>query len=632
MPALAPTQIPEARFRLLSGGYFRRAVLWRLGLWLAALVPALGLIVAAQLSLLDDIAGRESARAVRNLAHALGQEVASGVNTVDLSLRALRTAWLRDPRHFDEDVNGLLANAAGSAMFQISVTDTAGRLVYSSIAARPGLDLSDREHIQVPLAHQGDSLFISRPLMGRVSGRWSVQFSRPVRRPDGSLAGVIVASVEPTYFYRFYADIDLGPDAAVSLARADGTILGRSSQQGQSFVGRSLNGAPQFAPDAPANGNFRRVGVLDGIERIYGWHTLPGSGLVVTVGQSIADAHGRFDRQRSWVWLARIGTGLVLTLVVWLLLAAADNRRRALQNWASAEERWRLALTATGDGVWDCDMQTRRAQLSPRAQAILGVDRGEIACLTEILDFLAHPRDTDPVRAALAAHVAGERADFESEFRIRRGEGNWAWVQARGRIVERGPDGAPRRMVGTFADIGARKAKEASIRRLAQHDALTGLPNRLRLHDKLGQRITEARHSGKPFAVLYFDLDGFKPVNDNHGHHVGDALLKLVAARMRAALRRHDLLARVGGDEFVAVLPDVDAKASAGVGANVIAAFAQPFHTDGLSLPLGCSVGLALYPDHGTDPEQLLQHADAAMYAAKTAGRGQLICYTAPST
>lgn len=632
MPALAPAKIPAARFRLLSGGYFRRAVLWRLGLWLAALVPALALIVAAQLRTLDDIAERESARAVRNLAHALGQEVASGVNMIDLSLRALRSAWLRDPRHFDEDVRSLLTNAAGAAVFQIALTDTSGRLLYSSIAARPGLDLSDREHIQVPLASQGDSLFISRPLQGRVSGRWSVQFSRPVRRPDGNLAGVIVASVEPTYFYRFYADIDLGPDAAVSLARPDGTILGRSSQQGQAFVGRLLKGAPQFAPDAPPSGNFRRVGVLDGIERIYGWHTLPGSGLVVTVGQSIADAHGRFDRQRAWVWLARIGTGAVLTLVVWLLLAAADNRRRALMNWASAEERWRLALTATGDGVWDCDLQARRAQLSPRAQAILGIDRNEIACLTEILDFLAHPRDTDAVRAALEAHVTGARTDFESEFRVRRGADNWAWVQARGRIVERGPDGVPLRMVGTFADIGARKAKESSIRRLAQHDALTGLPNRLRLHDKLRQRIDDARRSGKPFAVLYFDLDGFKPVNDTHGHHVGDALLKLVAARMRASLRRHDLLARVGGDEFVALLPDVDARAATGIGQNVIAAFVQPFHTDGLSLPLGCSVGLALYPEHGADPEQLLQHADAAMYVAKTSGRGRLICYTASST
>ncbi|HZX26396.1 MAG TPA: diguanylate cyclase [Telluria sp.] len=631
MPALGSIPIPEARFRLFSGGYFRPAVLWRLGLWLAALIPTLGGIVAFQLSQLDEISERESARAVRNLAYALSQEVASGINTIDLSLRALRYDWLRDPRHFDDEVKAVLTNGAGGAVFQLAVTDPAGHLAYSNIAARPGLDLSDREHIQVQLASQGDRIFISRPLLGRISGRWSVQFSRPVRRPDGSLAGVIVASVEPSYFYRFYADIDLGQDASVSLARSDGTILGRSSQQGQAYVGRSLKGAPQFEPDAAPSGNFRRVGVLDGIERIYGWHTLEGSGLVVTVGQSIADAHGRYDRQRSWVWMARIGTGVALTLVVWLLLAAADNRRRALMHWASAEERWRLALKATGDGVWDCDMLGRTAQLSPRAQTILGVERAEIACLDEILDLLAHPRDADGVRAALQAHIAGARPDFESEFRIRRRDGSWAWVQARGRIVERGADG-PRRMVGTFANIDARKAKEAHIRRLAQHDALTGLPNRLRLHDKLRQRIDEARRSGRPFAVLYFDLDGFKPVNDAHGHHVGDALLKLVAARMRAALRRHDLLARVGGDEFVALLPDVDARTAAGIGENVIAAFAQPFHTDGLSLPLGCSVGLALYPDHGTDPEQLLQHADAAMYAAKTSGRGQLICYTAPST
>jgi diguanylate cyclase (GGDEF)-like protein len=180
--------------------------------------------------------------------------------------------------------------------------------------------------------------------------------------------------------------------------------------------------------------------------------------------------------------------------------------------------------------------------------------------------------------------------------------------------------------IAILRDITQRKAQHAELEHMALHDALTGLPNRTLLHDRIEQGIHNARRSGQAMAVLLLDLDRFKEVNDTLGHLVGDRLLTMVGPRLRLPLRDTDTVARLGGDEFAILLPGpTDIPAACGIAERIVEAFSEPFEIDDMVLEVGISIGVALFPDHGELVEPLLQHADVAMYTAKRNGYGFVV-------
>lgn len=197
------------------------------------------------------------------------------------------------------------------------------------------------------------------------------------------------------------------------------------------------------------------------------------------------------------------------------------------------------------------------------------------------------------------------------------------WVQS---IRHRTPDGG---MVVLRSDITEFKHSELAARLQAQYDALTELPNRRLLHDRLTHALARARRAGAAVAVMLIDLDDFKPVNDTYGHRVGDEVLRVTANRLRAALRSADTVARFGGDEFVVVIDDLRHVAHIGeVTTKVIDAVERPITptvgpSDAPALQISCSVGISLFPQDGQDSDVLIRHADAAMYRAKQTGRGR---------
>ena len=176
--------------------------------------------------------------------------------------------------------------------------------------------------------------------------------------------------------------------------------------------------------------------------------------------------------------------------------------------------------------------------------------------------------------------------------------------------------------VAVFSDITERKASEARIAYLAQHDALTGLPNRALLQDRLDQALAHATRQGKRIALMFLDLDRFKTINDSLGHLTGDKLLQGVAGRLRQCVRETDTVSRQGGDEFIIVLTGVDSPDEAGrVAAKILDQLDAAFDVDGQQLRTSFSIGIALFPEDGHDPETLMKNADTAMYHAKESGR-----------
>ena len=184
-----------------------------------------------------------------------------------------------------------------------------------------------------------------------------------------------------------------------------------------------------------------------------------------------------------------------------------------------------------------------------------------------------------------------------------------------------------------FSDLTERKAEEDRISFLAQHDALTGLPNRLLLADRLTQALASASRHGGQVALLFLDLDRFKVINDSLGHRVGDLLLCSVAARLQSLIREEDTVARLGGDEFVFVIPHSDRpEMPAHVAQKIIWAMAEPHDIEGERFAIGASVGISLYPADAADGEMLIRNADSAMYKAKSRGGNCYEFYTANMT
>lgn len=186
----------------------------------------------------------------------------------------------------------------------------------------------------------------------------------------------------------------------------------------------------------------------------------------------------------------------------------------------------------------------------------------------------------------------------------------------------RGKDGEIENFIALFSDISERKAVEQRIRYLAEHDFLTGLPNRVLLTDRVSQAITFARRNRKRLAVMFLDLDRFKSINDTLGHNVGDDLLRVVTNRLLGQVRASDTVSRLGGDEFVLLLLEVEDEDSvAHLARNILGALVEPVRVGGHELNVSGSIGVAMYPEHGQDIDSLMKNADTAMYQAKAAGR-----------
>jgi len=170
-----------------------------------------------------------------------------------------------------------------------------------------------------------------------------------------------------------------------------------------------------------------------------------------------------------------------------------------------------------------------------------------------------------------------------------------------------------------------------SIERLALWDGVTGLPNRTFLADRLGEEISRADRHGRSFALLMFDLDGFKEVNDTHGHAAGDRVLAMVGARAARSMRASDFVGRLGGDEFMALLPEATPEGALAVADKLRAALAQPYGFGRKTARLSGSIGIAFYPEHGRDAEALERAADAALYEAKRSGKNRAVMATQPA-
>lgn len=328
-----------------------------------------------------------------------------------------------------------------------------------------------------------------------------------------------------------------------------------------------------------------------------------------------------------------------LQLRVWLQPQqdAAGNIHRVIgqaqnvteQHQTDALIRWRTELlnrvSALGRiGGCEIEVLTRRMQWTEECYRIHGLRKEPIALEQALALYTQDSRDS--FEAALTRIGEGGLPE-QLDLCFYRHSGQRVWVQVLIELDRR--DGLPERFVVLFRDITREREANEKIELLAHYDLLTGLPNRMLLREQAGEAMIEARDRGAILAMLFIDLDGFKSINDTFGHATGDMLLKAASARLHQNLRNADLFGRFSGDEFIVILRDLAEPEDAGhVARKLIASLAEPLYRGDSTLKVGASVGIALMEDGREDFESLLRAADAAMYAAKEAGRNTYQYYS----
>jgi diguanylate cyclase (GGDEF)-like protein/PAS domain S-box-containing protein len=344
-----------------------------------------------------------------------------------------------------------------------------------------------------------------------------------------------------------------------------------------------------------------------------------------------SETDAKVHQGRLALWTASIAVlfGAVVVINSWQrwrrsLLKTFADQAHALEALADSEARFRRAIAGANDGIWDWDLRSGTVFYSPRWKEMLGYGDSEIGSSLEEWFGRMHPEDQDAVEAALEAHLKGHTKYFESEFRMQHSSGEWRWMLARG-LAERDESGSPSRIAGSLTDITLRKLTEEQFRHGAYHDPLTDLPNRQYFWEELERVAAKSvRNSHHRFALLYLDLDDFKAINDSYGHAVGDEYLREVARRLRGAVRPQDFVARVGGDEFVVLLDDVESdEAAHEVARRLESALAEPVETGLATLRTTVSIGVAVSTPSERDPATLLTQADQAMYEAKRQRKAQ---------
>jgi len=288
-------------------------------------------------------------------------------------------------------------------------------------------------------------------------------------------------------------------------------------------------------------------------------------------------------------------------------------------------ELWAKVFEASSEGIVLLDAHGRVLSANRAICKAGGLDPSELVDCA--LDFVRIGSVPAP-QAREIWETAESRGWWRGEVAVQRREGGdypaWAVLTA-----VRDAAGAVAHYIFSCLDITDRKASEERVKYLAHHDVLTGLPNRTVAEQRLRSAMQQSEHSGQPVAVLFIDLDRFKTINDSLGHQIGDALLKLVAQRLRDCIRGADTVSRFGGDEFVVLLNGVTGSGEAlQIAQRLLGALRTPYTIDAMELSVSCSVGIAMFPDDAQDMEELMRHADAAMYEAKASGRDSVYFFT----
>lgn len=594
-----------------------------IGLFSAALIGALWVAVIAEQ---HDGRNEVIAAAVKqntNLAVAYEEHIVRTLKGLDGALLLIRHEYRRlgdrldINRYIDEGV------IDGGLFSILSVIDEHGNVVLSS---RPGVTVNyaDRSFFRAHRLRRGqDTFYISVPVLGKISNTWQIPMSRRIIRPDGSFGGVIVLSVDPGYFTRFYRKADIGKLGAVLLVGTDGIARARRIGDRLSF-GDDLSGTSLLQEQAKkATGSFLSRGGIDGNARLLSYRTLPGYPLVVAVGTAEREVLADFTRKRNRDYALALLVSAVIAGLAALLMVTLRRQKQDAKALATSEARFRAAFEQAAIGIAHISLDRRYVEVNQKFCEMMGYTRDELA--GRHANSITYPEDREQGNGYRHRLLSGESASLSAEKRYVRKDGSLVWVNRTVSLV-RDAEGQPLYYLRVVEDITERKRLEAELRELATTDMLTGLPNRRAFIARLEEEHARLkRFDTQQAAVLMLDLDYFKRINDTWGHPVGDAVLRRVAEVIGDDIREVDICSRFGGEEFAIMLAGAAPEAAREFAERLRRRIAATSVThDEANIVVTVSIGIAALHAGDDNADAALVRADRALYQAKEAGRDRV--------
>jgi diguanylate cyclase (GGDEF)-like protein len=538
---------------------------------------------------------------------------------VDQSLLVMRAMQARDPAGFSLKSWANQARIVGGDLIQIAVIGSDGYLVDTTTGySGPPLYLGDREHFVKTLQQAEDRLYVAKPVLGRASGRWTIQVARKLSDVGRTATGVIVGSIDVDLVGRFYDTAKLGDGGSLVLRNTDFVVLAARGIEQNSFLGQRVPGHLERQLQEAPIGQYWSDGRPDRSNRLITARKSTLFPLIFTVGISEKEIYSRYwHRQKLYLVSAFLLTFIIVaaTTFYWRRQEALDRAQRQLHD---SLNNFADALRNMPQGLSMFDGSDRLIAFNQLWLDAHGLRPDDIRVGMKFQEVFANQQ--------AVSDLDGFLADFKMRLATSEHTSNTVTFPD-GRVISisygRRQGGG---WVATHEDITQRRASEERIEKLAHYDSLTGLANRNLFKERIDQALARYRRANTRFAVLLLDLDKFKPVNDALGHQSGDSLLREVAKRIKAESREVDTAARIGGDEFaLIVMPDQDAleDGAAALANRLINTIAAPFQIEDHPVVIGCSIGIALMPEHGTSTDEILRNADLALYRSKNSGRNR---------
>lgn len=509
----------------------------------------------------------------------------------------------------------------------LAYADAQGRLIGSTFAANSaGMDLSDREYFLFHKSNASTQPRFGLPSQSQTNGRWFLPISQRIDNPDGSLAGIMIATIDMDHFSRFIETFEVNEENAFALLRKDGAILLRLPIDLKA-MGANVADSALYRDQImkKLRGNYEYVSRFDGTKRISGFYRSTDTGVTAIATQTKASIFDDWLKQSKYPWLSIILAYLIGTAMAIRWIRQIELREIGDQKVAAREAEFRLIANASPDVIEKISLAGVRQYVSPAAARIFERDT-ESVIGTSVLD----DRD-DQTKSAWQDALAKVQSGSSTEcilYRHQRMDGTMIWLESVISCFRSDDNNEPDGIVVITRDVTRQQMMKQELNALATTDELTRLFNKRYFNTQLSSTLAAARANQQSVSLILLDLDRFKAYNDTYGHLAGDCALRDVAAVIPPELiGTGGLAARYGGEELVVLLPNTDAEETMKIAENIRKAIAALKIEHAGNLPWGhvtVSSGYATaLPSHAFSENDLITQADRALYAAKAAGRNR---------
>ncbi len=509
----------------------------------------------------------------------------------------------------------------------LAYADAQGRLIGSTFAANSaGMDLSDREYFLFHKSNASTQPRFGLPSQSQTNGRWFLPISQRIDNPDGSLAGIMIATIDMDHFSRFIETFEVNEENAFALLRKDGAILLRLPIDLKA-MGANVADSTLYRDQImkKLRGNYEYVSRFDGTKRISGFYRSTDTGVTAIATQTKASIFDDWLKQSKYPWLSIILAYLIGTAMAIRWIRQIELREIGDQKVAAREAEFRLIANASPDVIEKISLAGVRQYVSPAAARIFERDT-ESVIGTSVLD----DRD-DETKSAWQDALAKVQSGSSTEcilYRHQRMDGTMIWLESVISCFRSDDNNEPDGIVVITRDVTRQQMMKQELNALATTDELTRLFNKRYFNTQLSSTLAAARANQQSVSLILLDLDRFKAYNDTYGHLAGDCALRDVSAVIPPQLiGTGGLAARYGGEELVVLLPNTDAEETMRIAENIRKAIAALKIEHAGNLPWGhvtVSSGYATaLPSQAFSENDLITQADRALYAAKAAGRNR---------